>query len=48
MTRTVAPNDFGGRFTLNFDRTTPEFPCDRVTLPQMTRIFDPLTSVFTR
>ena len=30
-TRTLAPNARGGRFTLNFDLTTPELPCGRVT-----------------
>lgn len=30
-TRTLAPNACGGRFDLNFDLTTPEFPCGRVT-----------------
>jgi hypothetical protein len=30
-TRTLAPNARGGRFDLNFDFTTPEEPCGRVT-----------------
>ena len=27
-TRADAPNDFGGRFDRNFERTTPELPAD--------------------
>lgn len=30
-TRTLAPNDLGGRLVRNFDLTTPELPCGRVT-----------------
>lgn len=30
-TRTLAPNDLGGRLDRNFDLTTPELPCGRVT-----------------
>lgn len=48
MTLTDAPNDFGGRLRLNCARTTPEFPCGRVILPQITLIFDPLTSRWAR
>ena len=29
--RTLAPNARGGRFDRNFDFTTPELPCGRVT-----------------
>ena len=29
--RTLAPNARGGRLELNFDLTTPELPCERVT-----------------
>ena len=29
--RTPAPNARGGRLEVNFDLTTPEFPCGRVT-----------------
>lgn len=43
MILTLAPNDRGGRFVRNWLRTTPELPCVRVTLPQMTRILLPLT-----
>ena len=35
-TLTVAPNVFGGRFFVNFARTTPLLPWERVTFPQMT------------
>ena len=35
-TRTVAPNDFGVTFLLNFALTTPLFPCGLVTLPHNT------------
>jgi hypothetical protein len=35
----AAPKLRAGRFFLNFARTTPLFPCGRVTLPQITRIF---------
>lgn len=30
-TRTLSPNARGGRLDLNFDLTTPELPCGRVT-----------------
>lgn len=43
-TRAEAPKDFGGRFWRNFERTTPELPWARVTRPQMTRTFEPLTA----
>ena len=46
--RTDAPKACGGRFDLNFDLTTPPLPCGRVTRPQMTRIFEPRTSLFAR
>ena len=36
-TRTVAPNDFGVTFLLNFALTTPVFPCGLVTRPHKTR-----------
>ena len=46
--RTDAPKACGGRFDLNLDVTTPPLPCGRVTRPQMTRIFEPRTSLFAR
>ena len=41
ITLTLAPKLFGGRLCLKLARTSPELPCGLVTLPQMTRIFDP-------
>ena len=37
MQRTRAPSAEGGRFLRNLARTTPLFPCARVTLPQIVR-----------
>lgn len=45
MMRTEAPKDRAGRGVVNLARTTPELPCGRVTLPQMTRILVPRFSV---
>ena len=45
MMRTEAPKDLAGRGVVNLARTTPELPCGRVTLPQMTRILVPRFSV---
>lgn len=36
--RTLAPNARGGRLDLNFDLTTPELPCGRVTRLGVDRI----------
>eukprot|EP00421_Protoceratium_reticulatum_P004616 CAMPEP_0168371422 /NCGR_PEP_ID=MMETSP0228-20121227/7764_1 /TAXON_ID=133427 /ORGANISM="Protoceratium reticulatum, Strain CCCM 535 (=CCMP 1889)" /LENGTH=48 /DNA_ID= /DNA_START= /DNA_END= /DNA_ORIENTATION= len=44
MTRHGLPKARGGMFFLNLVRTTPELPCDRRTLPQITRNFEPLIS----
>lgn len=41
-TLTPCPNDLAGKFCLNFDLTIPEFPCERVTFPQMIRTLEPL------
>ncbi len=46
MTRTEAPNDLAGSGAVNLARTTPELPCGRVTLPQITRILVPRFSVW--
>merc|ERR1712047_47626 len=38
ITRTRRPMALAGRFFLNFARTAPLFPWERVTLPQITRM----------
>lgn len=45
---TLAPKLLGGRLWTKRARTTPEFPCGRVTLPQMTRILLPCRSLLAR
>ena len=42
-TRTEWPNEIGGKFFLNWARTMPPLPWDRVTLPQMILTLEPLT-----
>lgn len=44
MILTEAPKDLGGRLFLNLARTMPELPCVLLIVPQITLIFDPLTS----
>lgn len=45
-TRHEAPKILAGRLEVNFDLTTPFFPCGREIRPQMTRTREPLTSRF--
>ena len=38
-TRRVAPMALAGMLLVNCARTAPPLPCERMTLPQMTRIY---------
>ena len=46
MIRTELPIAVGVKLVLNFARTTPFVPCERVTLPHTTRNFDPAFATF--
>ena len=46
MQRIFPPMDDGGRFFLNFARTTPDVPCAMVTLPHDVRYVVPFFFVF--
>lgn len=48
MMRTLAPKALGGMLVRNLERTMPELPCERVTLPQITRTLEPRRSVGAR